>query len=183
VEKSYETGWEQHGDTWRPPAAGQPLSGEVRSLLDAILPPGIVSSYAGATAPPGWLLCDGQSVSKQTYPRLFSVIGYTHGGAGDSFNLPNIKGRVVVHLNAADAEFDVLGETGGAKTHTLTTAEMPSHVHAEDIGVVGGGGADQTVAQVAQWLSSRQNTEPTGGGGAHNNLQPYIVLNSIIKVG
>ena len=85
-----------------------------------------------------------------------------------------IAGKVIVGINAGDAEFDTLDETGGAKTHTLLTAEMPAHIHSipqyfpDPIG--GGSGSD-----LRRGVTAGYNTGSTGGGGAHNNLQPYIV--------
>jgi len=85
-------------------------------------------------------------------------------------------GRVIVGYNASDTDFDALQETGGAKTHTLTTAEMPSHTHTSSLR---GNGEDE----LQNIPSASDNTDPsltmttaaTGGGGAHNNVQPYIV--------
>ena len=85
-------------------------------------------------------------------------------------------GRVIVGLNASDSDFDTAQETGGAKTHTLTVAEIPSHTHTSTLK---GNGEDEN----QNIPSASDNTDPsltmttdaTGGGGAHNNLQPYIV--------
>lgn len=97
-------------------------------------PTGAVTQFAGSAAPTGWLLCDGTAVSRATYADLFAAIGTTYGAGNGSttFNLPNLKGRVPVGRDSADTSFDVLGETGGAKTHTLTVTEMPSHTHVQD---------------------------------------------------
>jgi len=89
-----------------------------------------------------------------------------------------IAGRVIVGLSGSDTEFDTLNETGGAKTHTLTIAEMPSHNHTPE----GGGlfflyGTNNSQIGTTAGSGSGFNigTTYTGGGGAHNNLQPYIV--------
>lgn len=92
---------------------------------------GELKMFAGSTAPTGWLLCDGSAVSRTTFAGLFAVVGTTYG-AGDgstTFNLPDFRGRVAVGRDAGQTEFDVLGESGGAKTHTLTTGQLPSHDH------------------------------------------------------
>lgn len=143
--------------------------------------PGFVMSYAGTSTPPtGWLTCDGSAVSRTTYAALFTAIG-TQFGIGDgttTFNLPNAKGRVVVGYNAAETEFDALGEIGGAKTHTLATSEIPAHTHT--VGYDGGGGV-VGAASNGNAGSNTFNTGSTGGAGAHNNLQPYITFHCVIK--
>src|SRR5690606_25698816 len=86
--------------------------------------------YAGASAPTGWLLCDNTLHDPADHPVLFALIGTTYGGDGvTTFGVPNLKGRVPAGLDAAQSEFNTLGEVGGAKTHTLTTGESPSHTH------------------------------------------------------
>lgn len=104
------------------------------ATVQLLAPTGVIQGYAGSAAPTGWLLCDGSAVSRASYADLFTLIGTTYGvGDGSTtFNLPDLKGRVPVGRNAADGSFDVLGESGGAKTHTLTTAEMPNHAHTAD---------------------------------------------------
>lgn len=100
-------------------------------------PPGVMDDYAGSSAPSGWLMCDGAAVDRTTYAALFAVIGTTYGSGNGSttFNVPNCKGKVTVGYNSAEAEFDSLGETGGVKTVTLASSEMPVHNHsASDAG-------------------------------------------------
>lgn len=180
------------------------------------MPAGSIMAWGGATAPQNWLLCDGSAVSRSTYASLFAAIG-TQYGTGDgstTFNLPNLKGRTIVGLDSTQTEFDALGETGGAKTHTLTSSEIPSHTHSFSattsttgshnhingwasitgynyVGSGGnstwpfGGGSNaaqrdlQAAGDHAHTVSG--TTGAAGTGGAHNNLQPYIVLNYIIK--
>lgn len=88
---------------------------------------GTVYMYAGATAPSGYLLCDGSNVSRTTYATLFDAIGTTFG-AGDgstTFGLPNLSGKIVIGTSSSHA----LASTGGEETHALTTTEIPSHLH------------------------------------------------------
>ena len=117
------------------------------SSIDALwigsaLPIGIVNPFAGSTAPTGWLLCDGSSVSTTTYASLFSVVAYTYGGSGSSFTLPDLRGRAIAgkddmggtaasRLTAGGAGITgtTLGAVGGTQTHTLTTAQLASHTH------------------------------------------------------
>lgn len=152
-----------------------------------LAPVGVIQMFAGSTAPAGWLLCAGQTVSRSTYADLFAVIGTqfnTGGEAGTDFRLPNLLGKVPVGLDAAQTEFNTLGKTGGAKTHTLTTNEMPNHNHGavhqnEALGGNWTGGSQKNAFSQSHGINT--NTSNTGGGAAHNNLQPYISLNFIIK--
>lgn len=167
-------------------------------------PTGSLIAFAGSSAPSGWLICNGASLSTTVYAALFAVIGYTYGGSGSSFFVPNLKGRVPVGRDTAQSEFDNLGETGGAKTHTLTTSEMPSHNHSGVTDVQGSHShtysdfpnSNQDLAQGTYTFRRAPQTSNTGaagdhahnlsiyntgGGGSHNNLQPYLVINWIIK--
>lgn len=83
-------------------------------------------------------------------------------------------GRVLV-AKSSDTEFDTIGETGGEKTHTLSVAEMPSHTHSRPDSPTNNTGVDWVGAKGTSAKISR-TTGPTGGGEAHNNLQPYIVV-------
>jgi microcystin-dependent protein len=147
------------------------------------IPAGVISQWGGSAAsvPTGWKLCDGTAYSRTvTYNTLFDAIGTTYGSGDGSttFNVPNLKGRIPVGLDSTQSEFDTLGETGGAKTHTLITAEIPSHSHSSlQLGNAGG----STGIPVTGTVTTDTTTGPAGGGGAHNNLQPYIVVNYIIK--
>lgn len=102
-------------------------AGHVVGPQGPVGPTGAVVAFAGASVPAGWLLCDGSSLLRTSYPDLFAAIGTLYGAAdGTHFNLPNIKGRGLVGHDPAQTEFDTIGETGGAKTHTHST---PSHSH------------------------------------------------------
>lgn len=163
------------------------------------LPIGSISAYSGEEIPSNWLKCNGQAISRTTYADLFSVIGTTYGSGDGSttFNLPNISERVIVG-NAGDGEFS-LGNTGGEKEHTLTVNEMPEHYHAgikyanfnqwltSETGSNGNtiGLAFNTGGNPLSSVKSNENlqysTDKRGGSQAHNNMQPYIALNYIIK--
>ena len=152
--------------------------------------------FAGASAPSGWLLCFGQAISRTTYATLFSAVSTTYGiGDGSTtFNLPDMRGRVAAGADnmggsaagrltstTMSPDGNTLSATGGTQTHTLITAEMPAHTHSVPAQItsgvdIGGGGAD-----LAAGLLNNGTSTSTGGGGAHLNVQPTLVLNYIIK--
>ena len=159
---------------------------------NAVPPVGVITAYAGTTAPTGYLICDGAQVSRTTYAALFAIIGTTYGAGNGSttFNLPDLSGRVPVGKNAGT--FSTLGAKAGEETHTMTVNEMPAHKHttsvnsASDESSIGGYapntqtlyfGTDRAGA-TRNWDTAMQST---GGGAAFNVLQPYTVINYIIK--
>lgn len=135
--------------------------------------------------PTGYLFCDGSAVSRTQYADLFAVIGTTWGSGDGSttFNLPSKEGLVTVGVDSNDTDFDTIGETGGEKTHTLTTDEIPSHHHDVGWDYEGATGGGHGTLLRPQWNNPQYqyDTSNTGGGQAHNNLQPYVVSNYIIK--
>lgn len=172
------------------------LAAAVQELL---VPAGAVSPYAGTSEPTGWLFARGQAVSRATYAALFAAIGTTYG-AGDgstTFNLPDLRGRVVAGKDdmggtsanrltnqSGGLDGDVLGASGGAETHTLTIAQMPAHFHQvyynRDTPNGGSGDvADHNHNPISG--SGPYSTTTVGGSGAHNNVQPTLILNYIIK--
>jgi microcystin-dependent protein len=172
-----------------------------RTLADAgataaggLAPTGTVLPFAGGTAPTGWLLCFGQTVSRTTFASLFTALGTTYGSGDGSttFGLPDLRGRIpggkdnmggsaASRLTTAGAGVDgaTLGASGGAQTHTLTTGQLPAHNHAISTGDTTPGGGT-LVYRTTSGLAT-QFTSSVGSDQAHNNTQPTIVLNYIIK--
>jgi microcystin-dependent protein len=168
------------------------VTSNIQTQFDSIqsLPSGVITAFGGSSAPTGYLLCDGTAVSRATYSALFGIISTTYGVGDNSttFNVPNLKGKVAVGRDSSQAEFDNLNDTGGAKTVTLTEAQMPVHTHSLNPGqVVGGSGSGGTNNYAPTGNNPTANTSITSAGGsggvtqAHENLQPYLVINYIIK--
>lgn len=161
-------------------------SESIKAYVDsnAGIPTGTVSAFAGNTAPTGYVLCDGSEYSETTEAALFAVIGSTYNTGGETanhFRVPDLRGRVVAGMGGSLLSgTDALADTGGASTHTLTENEMPSHSHG-----IGGIANDMNIGTSSFRLSpaatSIGDTKETGGDQAHNNVQPTIILNYIIK--
>lgn len=125
--------------------------------------------------PTGWLLCEGQAISRTEYSDLFELIGVTYG-AGDgstTFNIPNKKGRVGVGVDQSQTEFDTLGETGGSKA-------LQRHNHL--VGNSAGAGSTSAWGIPSEYNSNMGELHTSEAGtGDSGNLQPYIVEYYIIK--
>ena len=151
--------------------------------------------FAGNFAPRGWAFCNGQLLPIAQNTALFSLIGTTYGGDGRTTTaLPNLEGRAPMHPGRGPGlTARRLGQRGGVETVTLTEAQMPQHTH--------------TVAGVAELANQRvvdnnflavgndMYTSPAnlgtmatqclpnaGGSLAHNNIQPFLVMNFIIAL-
>src|SRR6202030_2882990 len=96
---------------------GQPYVGEIRM-------------FGGNFAPAGWMLCQGQTLPISEWEVLFNLIGTTYGGDGQStFNLPDLQGRVPVHMGSNQGISFQIGEKTGVESVTLTTQQIPAHSH------------------------------------------------------
>ncbi|MCI8470347.1 MAG: hypothetical protein HFJ35_02480 [Clostridia bacterium] len=156
------------------------------------LPIGATIEWHSDIIPENWLLCDGQAVSRIDYSELFKVLGtkYGTGNGSTTFNLPNLKGKVAVGKDENDSDFNALGKNGGEKEHTLTIKEMPKHNHnyidnnSNRFNVIAGmrqGGSNEINQGGGGKTYDYFYVDYAGNGQPHNNLQPYIACNFIIK--
>lgn len=201
------------------------LKADVDALLapGGIVPTGVILGFGGASAPSGYLLCQGQAVSRTTYSALLGVFGTTYG-AGDgstTFTLPDLRGRVGIGSGTGSGlTARTRGATGGEENHVLTVAELAYHQHTMDhihnspsgattietsphkhqyVGVAFtpgsgqvAGGTDFTVGVVETGEELANHTHGMAGyygnvGGigsdsGHNTMQPFVVINYIVKV-
>ena len=151
---------------------------------------GEIRIFAGNFAPAGWMFCAGQLLPISENETLFNLIGTTYGGDGQStFALPNLQGRVPIHMGGGHT----LGERGGEQAHTLSISELPTHVHqangtTDNADVLpAGGNLLATVSNVYTTAANLTSLHPAsisnvGGSQAHLNMQPFLVLNFSIAL-
>lgn len=171
---------------------------DVEEAIRNASPVGEIKAYGGATAPPSYLLCNGQAISRVDYADLFATIGTSYGAGNGSttFNVPDLRGRAVVGLDTTQTEFNVRGKAGGEKTHTLTKPQLPAFggtfgavVPDSHTSFATGDFAGTTVSGGS---ANAKNIPPAfqaiygyqfyvGSGQPHNNLQPYSTVNFIIR--
>lgn len=170
------------------------------------VPIGTLNPFLGSTAPYGYLLCQGQKVSKTTYKELYEICGDTFGQSTTTeFYLPDLRGQTIAGYKEGDSTFGTLGGLIGSLTHlhstgnhTLTIDEMPSHKHTgieydngNSISLSESGNTGYNISWNTTGSSSRSDmqTNSTGGSQPHNHgdtsstssVQPTIVLNWIVK--
>lgn len=144
-------------------------------------------------APRGWALCSGQLLPINQNQALFSLLGTTFGGDGRvNFALPDLRGRIPMHVGSGHT----LGERGGAQAHTLSIAELPTHVHQLQASSSAATTSTPTTATVASASSGSAlygaasnlvAMAPTalanvGGSQAHLNMQPFLTLSFCIAL-
>ena len=189
---------------------------------------GMLMPYAGTSAPTGWLLAYGQTIGNASsgateaddnYQALFDIVKVAYGNSGsevfadgDTVTLPDLRGRTIAGQDdmggssanrlTSPINGDTLGAAGGSQSHTLSTAQLPSHEHYvfQNSSFNGGsfssfnstdslrGGVPndtpdnwQYVFKAGSSAANRGLSSSTGSGSSHNNVQPTIILNYIIK--
>lgn len=162
---------------------GTPFVGEIRML-------------GFNFAPAGWAACNGQLMAISENETLFMLIGTTYGGDGqETFALPNLMSRIPVHQGTgSDGIPYTLGEAAGVESVTLTTQQIPNHMHSalgqsgagNQPGPGGGVWAFSNLAQfnniAADSNMSGQAISPVGGSQPHDNMMPYLVINFCISL-
>jgi len=186
------------------------------NLQGSGVPVGTILSFAGNSAPEGYLICDGTVISSSTYSDLFSVITNLYGEGDGSytlqwvdvnddeimdpeeminisstFNLPNLRGRTIIGVDTTGdivSNTDSIGKYGGEETHMLSEDELPEHSHS--IAGYTSQSNSWDVQPGYQYSNPNSSTNyahyygqtgNAGGNQPHNNMQPYLVTNYIIK--
>lgn len=174
------------------------------TILKYVGVPGEIRIFAGSTPPVGWALCDGASFSTTANAALFAVIGYTYGGAGANFNVPDLRGRFPLGKAAAGTG-STLGATGGAIDHNHagpSHSHTIAHTHQIDppatntgapsgavtpLNLILGTAATSThthSVDIPAFTSGAESAANSGNGGTGNTgtaNPPFLALNFIIK--
>ncbi|MEC0244590.1 tail fiber protein [Paenibacillus chitinolyticus] len=152
---------------------------------------GEIRLFANGYAPRGWAFCEGQTLPINTNQVLYSLIGTVYGGDGvNNFKLPDLRGRVPIHVSPATP----LGQPAGEAAHTLTINEMPAHTH--QVGASGNAGSTFSPASNAWAVETALYEAPStavvsmnagalsaaGQSQPHNNMQPYLAVNFAIAL-
>ena len=163
----------------------QPFVGEIRM-------------FGGNFNPAGWMFCDGQLLAISEFDTLFNLIGTTYGGDGQStFALPDLRGRVPLHMGTQGGTNYIIGQASGVENVTLTVNQIPTHSHPMPGSTNAATTADPTnnilsTAPLATTFPYGTDAPLTplapnavgtvGGSQPHDNLQPYQCINFIISL-
>lgn len=159
---------------------GSPYIGEIRI-------------FAGNFQPLGWAFCAGQLISISQNPALFQLLGTTYGGDGQqTFQLPDLRGRVPVHAGTSAGVTYVIGQVAGSESVTLLTQQIPQHNHTVAGSSSGNspnttgntyGNGDKLFSTANPTVQMSPSTVANAGGSQpHNNLMPFVCINFIIAL-
>lgn len=152
---------------------------------------GEIRMFGGNFAPRGWALCAGQTLAIASNDALFTLIGTTYGGNGQTtFNLPDLRGRMPVH----QGQGFVIGQSAGSENVTLLPGQIPSHSHVaaaqSDAGTQSGPGGNVWASSgLGQFSPGPPNAtmspsaiSVSGSSQPHPNMMPYLAINFIIAL-
>lgn len=172
------------------------LKAYIMEIPTMLIQTGFCIDTASPVTPDGFLECNGAAVSRTEYARLFAEISTTYG-AGDgttTFNVPDFPGRTAVYAGTGTGLTARLpGQKFGEETHVLTIGESAAHTHNADTSTIlaKASGTAGTSNRLLRGTDANTNsnvvnqltmtTDSKGGGGAHNNMQPSLVVRKVIK--
>lgn len=151
---------------------------------------GEIRIFSFTFPPRNWAFCNGQSLPVNQNQGLYSLLGNVYGGNAVNFLLPNLQGRVPMHVGPGFP----LGQAAGSATHVLSLAELPAHQHA--LRAVSGAGGQRSIAgnmlgessldlygsDVPSGTMDATALANVGGGASHSNVQPYLGINFCIAL-
>lgn len=198
---------DNHGinDLGTPTAAGDAvtklhLDSAAGGTSTGTVPVGALFPHMGGSIPTGFLLCDGREVSRTSFAALFAIIGIAYGtpSGGTTFVLPDLRGRAIIGMDnmggvvanrVAEVWASTLGGVGGLEAQSIGVFQMASHTHTfTDNYLSSGAGGAQTgettpVGTASVFATFAGLTDAVGSGNAHNNMQPSMASNWIVRAG
>lgn len=150
----------------------------------SVFPPGTIIDFAGSSAPTGFLVCNGDSYPTATYTNLFAAIGYTWGGSGANFNVPNLSRSVTMGAGGVGSGVigNAVGNTGGEEAHLMAANELVAHTHSIPC-VQSNSSGSLGISTSAQPPNTTQQTGVTPAGPVvpFNIIQPAAIVLKCIK--
>jgi microcystin-dependent protein len=158
---------------------------------------GEIRMFSGNYAPEGWAFCNGQTLQISQNEALYSLLGTTYGGDGQStFALPDLQGRIPLHMgtNPSSGTNYLLAQKAGTETVTLVEAQLPAHTHTVNAQMVAGTTTDPTnnfwaTSTVKQYATGSPNgvmssaaVASVGGNQSHDNVMPFFAVTFIIAL-
>lgn len=145
--------------------------------------------FGGNFAPVEWAFCNGQLLAIADYQALFALIGTTYGGDGvQTFALPDLQGRIPVHIGSGFVE----GQKAGEENHTLAVQELPAHTHNvlgmgqgttnSAAGNLYAGGGISAYKATPSGTMNAAVVQNNAGGQPHDNMMPFLVVSFIISL-
>lgn len=171
-----------------PDARATELAGllEGVTITENVAPSGLIFASGLSVPPTGFVMCNGQSLSKTTYSALYAKIGGTFGEDSTTFKVPDLRGRIIVNKDTS-SEFGTIGGTCGSESHKLLVSEMPAHTHSTTKGTFLERRTEisSSILFLTKfgngWTRYLGNTPACGGDQIHSNVQPVLTLNYFIK--
>jgi microcystin-dependent protein len=158
---------------------------------------GEIRQFAGNFAPVGWSMCNGNLVSIADNNTLFALIGTTYGGDGvQTFGLPNLQGRIPIHMGSFNGNSYVIGQLGGAENVTLNVPQLAAHSHYVNVSdtnstidkpagnyfSAANAGANVYTDAPGTLALNTASVTMVGGNQSHDNMVPYVAVNYIISL-
>jgi microcystin-dependent protein len=163
------------------PAISSVNLNNLETQYDSAIVIGEIKMFCGTVAPTDFFLCNGTSKEAAVYPALFAITSHYYGGDATWFHLPNLMGQFIAGYSSNAGDYATIGVAGGTSNVTLNTANLPAHHHHFYAYAGADIGGTITPEYFTGYTAATITAESAGGGTAHENRPPYVVVNYIIR--